>query len=97
MGMSVCNAVSRTQFTQNPWHACYGAAAGTTVGVRCRSALPSAATRSRICLKKFIYVTEIAWLLSAWARLSGYDTWVEGRRMLSELGLWGRPCINEPP
>ena len=28
MSMSVCNAVSRTQFTQNPCHACYGALLG---------------------------------------------------------------------
>jgi hypothetical protein len=29
---------------------------------------------SRICLKKFIYVAEMAWLFSAWPRLSGYDS-----------------------
>jgi hypothetical protein len=153
--MSVCNAVSRTQFTQNPCHACHGARLGRSArlvrhsprqefplrqqgarrrhldgspsdrGVRacageasraqreswhrdrCRCAqspspsrwssglTPSSVRRmhrratistpsrsaltltrltsSRICLKKFIYTTEMAWLFCAWPRLSGSD------------------------
>jgi DNA-binding transcriptional LysR family regulator len=37
MSMSVCNAVSRTQFTQNPCHACYGARLGRSARLVGRS------------------------------------------------------------
>jgi hypothetical protein len=50
MGVSVCNAVSRTQFTQNPCQACYDGQSMRYSG--------------RLCLKNVIYATEIAWLFS---------------------------------